>query len=105
VLDSGIDVRRFRPAERARTGGRIVLGCVSRLDSIKAHDVLIDALWHRAARAVNWIAAALAAATPFREAELAEYASAFQAALWNAAAGTWYDVNLALSLTQPCCLT
>lgn len=43
VLDSGIDVRRFRPAEGGRTGGRIVLGCVSRLDPIKAHDVLIDA--------------------------------------------------------------
>ncbi|AGA29610.1 glycosyltransferase [Singulisphaera acidiphila] len=43
VLDSGIDVERFRPAEGRTPGGRLVLGCVSRLDPIKAHDVLIDA--------------------------------------------------------------
>ena len=58
------------------------------------HDVLIDALWHRAARAVNWIAAAVEAGPPFSEAELEEYAAAFHAAHWNAAAGTWYDVDL-----------
>jgi glycosyltransferase involved in cell wall biosynthesis len=43
VLDSGIDVERFRPVEAPRPGGRLVLGCVSRLDPIKAHDVLIEA--------------------------------------------------------------
>jgi glycosyltransferase involved in cell wall biosynthesis len=43
VLDSGIDVERFRPAESRKPGGRLVLGCVSRLDPIKAHDILIDA--------------------------------------------------------------
>jgi alpha,alpha-trehalase len=58
------------------------------------HDVLVDALWHRAARSGNQIAAALGAAPPFPEAELAEYLAAFHAAHWNAADGTWYDVDL-----------
>ncbi|SIN67648.1 Glycosyltransferase involved in cell wall bisynthesis [Singulisphaera sp. GP187] len=49
VLDSGIDVDRFLPAERRERSGRLVIGCVSRLDPIKAHDVLIDAF----ARAVD----------------------------------------------------
>jgi glycosyltransferase involved in cell wall biosynthesis len=43
VLDSGIDVDRFRPAGGPRAPGPLVLGCVGRLDPIKAHDVLIEA--------------------------------------------------------------
>ncbi len=58
------------------------------------HDVLIDALWHRAARAVNRIAAELEEAAPFAEPDLAEYAAAFHATHWNPAAGTWFDVDL-----------
>ena len=58
------------------------------------HDVLIDALWHRAARAVNLIAAEVGEGPAFEEAELREYAAAFQAAHWNPVDGTWYDVDL-----------
>lgn len=43
ILDSGVDVERFRPPDLPRDTGRLVLGCVSRLDPIKAHDVLIEA--------------------------------------------------------------
>lgn len=43
VLDSGIDTERFQPPKTSRAGGRLILGCVSRLDPIKAHDLLIDA--------------------------------------------------------------
>lgn len=43
VLESGVDVDRFRPPEVPGGGRRLVLGCVSRMDPIKAHDVLIEA--------------------------------------------------------------
>jgi glycosyltransferase involved in cell wall biosynthesis len=43
VLSSGVDTERFRPPDAPRSGSRIVLGCVGRLDPVKAHDVLIDA--------------------------------------------------------------
>ena len=43
VLDSGIDMDQFRPRPRVAPTGRLVLGCVGRLDPIKAHDVLIEA--------------------------------------------------------------
>ncbi len=43
VLDSGIDVQRYRPAERSGPSKKLVVGCVSRLDPIKAHDLLIEA--------------------------------------------------------------
>jgi glycosyltransferase involved in cell wall biosynthesis len=49
VLGSGVDTSRFQPPNLRRSGGRIILGCVARLDPIKAHDVLIDAF----ARVVN----------------------------------------------------
>jgi glycogen debranching enzyme len=58
------------------------------------HDVLVDALWHRAARAVNRISNVVEATPPFADLELAEYAAAFHAAHWNQADGTWYDVDL-----------
>ena len=58
------------------------------------HDVLIDALWYRAARAVNLIAVAVEAAAPFPDPELEDYAAAFHAAHWNQTDGTWYDVDL-----------
>lgn len=43
VLHSGVDTARFRPPSAARPGDRVVLGCVGRLDPIKAHDILIEA--------------------------------------------------------------
>ena len=43
VLDSGIDMDQFRPRPRTNPGDRVVLGCVGRLDPIKAHDLLIEA--------------------------------------------------------------
>jgi len=58
------------------------------------HDVLIDALWHRAARAVNRIAIGLQESPPFSEPELEEYAAAFQTLHWSEMAGTWFDVDL-----------
>ena len=43
ILESGIDVTFYRPAEPGPTRTRLVLGCVGRLDPIKAHDELIAA--------------------------------------------------------------
>ncbi|MEO6809982.1 MAG: glycosyltransferase, partial [Isosphaeraceae bacterium] len=43
VLGSGVDTERFQPTAAPNGVGRLVLGCVSRLAPIKAHDVLIDA--------------------------------------------------------------
>ncbi len=43
VLRSGVDTLRFRPSADPRPPGRLVLGCVGRLDPVKAHDVLIAA--------------------------------------------------------------
>jgi hypothetical protein len=78
LLDgSNYDVRRYREQSPF---------CV--------HDVLIDALWHRAARAVNLVAGALSVPPPFAATELDEYAAAFQEAHWDEAAGTWFDVDL-----------
>ncbi|HEX6348409.1 MAG TPA: trehalase family glycosidase [Candidatus Dormibacteraeota bacterium] len=67
------------------------------------HDVLIDALWHRAARALNRMAFELDERAPFDEPELEEYAAAFHAVHWDEAAGTWFDVDLVTGfrLTAP----
>jgi glycosyltransferase involved in cell wall biosynthesis len=46
VLGSGVDTESFRPSAEPRDprpAARLVLGCVGRLDPVKAHDVLIDA--------------------------------------------------------------
>jgi glycosyltransferase involved in cell wall biosynthesis len=45
VLGSGVDTKRFRPATGPRPAGRSILGCVGRLDPVKAHDVLIEAFF------------------------------------------------------------
>jgi hypothetical protein len=58
------------------------------------HDVLIDALWHRAARTVNRIANELQESPPFSESELEDYAAAFQSLHWSETAGSWFDVDL-----------
>jgi glycosyltransferase involved in cell wall biosynthesis len=43
VLSSGVDTERFRPPADPHPPKRPVLGCVGRLDPVKAHDVLIEA--------------------------------------------------------------
>jgi glycosyltransferase involved in cell wall biosynthesis len=43
VLSSGVDTEQFRPPTKPKANGRVVLGCVGRLDPVKAHDVLIEA--------------------------------------------------------------
>ena len=58
------------------------------------HDVLIDALWHRAARALNLIAAELEEPPPFEEKVLEDYAAAFDDLHWDPALGTWFDVDV-----------
>lgn len=44
ILSSGVDTDVFHPAPSRRAQDRIVLGCVGRLDPVKAHDVMIAAL-------------------------------------------------------------
>ena len=58
------------------------------------HDVLLDAIWHRAAGAVNRIAAELGERQPFAKAELDEYAAAFEEVHWDEAAGLYLDHDL-----------
>jgi glycosyltransferase involved in cell wall biosynthesis/peptidoglycan/xylan/chitin deacetylase (PgdA/CDA1 family) len=43
VLYTGVDTDRFRPASRRPAAGRLVLGCVGRLDPVKGHDLLLEA--------------------------------------------------------------
>lgn len=43
VLDSGVDVERFHPSAGRQGSGPLILGSISRLDPIKAHDTLIEA--------------------------------------------------------------
>lgn len=43
VLSSGVDTARFRPSVGPRPSRRLTIGCVGRLDPVKAHDVLIEA--------------------------------------------------------------
>ena len=58
------------------------------------HDVLLDALWHLAARSVDRIAVEVGEEPPFGEAELAEFAAAFEETHWDAAAGLYLDYDL-----------
>jgi glycosyltransferase involved in cell wall biosynthesis len=46
ILNSGIDTDRFCPPalRSARTGGKLVLACVARLDPVKGHSTLLDAI-------------------------------------------------------------
>lgn len=74
---AGYDIRRIR--ERSPF-------CV--------HDVLLDALWTRAARAVGEIAHHLDAAPAIEEAELSEYDAAFEEAHWDAQLEAYLDVDL-----------
>lgn len=41
ILNSGVDTERFRPAPHRPVRDRFVIGCVGRLDPVKAHDVMI----------------------------------------------------------------
>lgn len=58
------------------------------------HDVLLDALWFWAARAANQIAGELGSGPPVDDAELAEYAAAFEAVHWDEGAEAYLDVDL-----------
>ena len=57
------------------------------------HDVLFDALCHRAAVALNGLARILGRAEPFAERELADFARAFEELHWNERAGTYFDYD------------
>jgi glycosyltransferase involved in cell wall biosynthesis len=43
ILKSGIDTEKFFPVTQNRSDNRLVIGCVGRLDPIKAHGVLLEA--------------------------------------------------------------
>lgn len=43
VLSSGVDIERFHPPSCPRPSRRLTIGCLGRLDPVKAHDVLIEA--------------------------------------------------------------
>ena len=58
------------------------------------HDVLIDAIWYRAAVALNSIASSLRVTPPIAKAQLAEYVAAFEQTHWNQELGGYYDLNL-----------
>jgi hypothetical protein len=58
------------------------------------HDVLLDALWFRAARAVGEMAQELGQRPPIEAPELEEYRVAFEAAHWDEAAGAYFDVDV-----------
>ena len=58
------------------------------------HDVVIDAIWYRAAVALNEIASALGLGDPVSRTALEEYASAFESAHWNEELGGYFDVDL-----------
>src|SRR2546430_1006825 len=55
------------------------------------HDVLMDALWHRAARDLNEIAAELGVPAPVERADLDEFALAFEARHWDPRLGLYVD--------------
>lgn len=55
------------------------------------HDVLFDALTHRAAGELNRLAAGLGRQEPFGAGELDDFARAFEELHWNPGAGTYYD--------------
>ena len=55
------------------------------------HDVLMDALWHRAARDLNEIAGELGEPAPVAESRLEEFAAAFEERHWDAGLGLYVD--------------
>jgi hypothetical protein len=55
------------------------------------YDVLMDALWYRAARDLNEIAAELGEPQPVAEGRLTEFAAAFEEFHWDAALGLYVD--------------
>jgi glycogen debranching enzyme len=55
------------------------------------YDVLMDALWHRAARDLNEIAAEMGEARPVEQARLDAFAAAFEERHWDAGLGLYVD--------------
>lgn len=58
------------------------------------HDVLVDALWHRAAVEVNQLAGEVGEKAAFAEAELDEFAAAFESTHWDEQARAYVDYDL-----------
>ena len=58
------------------------------------HDVVLDALWYRAARDLVEMAREVGAPEPLSPAELTEYAAAFESTHWDGAAGAYVDLDL-----------
>ncbi|MGH7776838.1 MAG: MGH1-like glycoside hydrolase domain-containing protein [Candidatus Dormibacterales bacterium] len=57
-------------------------------------DVVLDAIWYRAAAEMNEVSVDLGLDAVFGEDELAEFAAAFQTAHWDEEAGTYLDFDL-----------
>ena len=70
-------------------------GAVIESSPFCVHDVVVDALWHAGAVAVDAMAGELGTSPPFDEAELSAYRSAFGAMHWDGARNAYldWDVN------------
>jgi hypothetical protein len=91
---TGKDYDSFLALAELIDGAGYDIGQIRERSPFCIHDVLLDGLWARAARAVGEMAAELGQSPPITEAELDEYRAAFEAAHWDEAAGAYVDVDV-----------